>query len=131
MPRSLGEAVSGGARRLAWATESATEEITNMANFTIEISDDNIRGALTQPSSSYWAKSCDLEFQNGTFSGYVVESDSGETHVLGDTKLARGIAAFAKLDDREHFGRLLDGSYDGGTGDILLQLIAFGEIKYG
>ncbi len=96
---------------------------------TIEIPDENIHGALAGPHSGYWAKSC--EWDPATCSGIVVAHDCSDVVAMTPEKLQNALLLMSQHCPR-HFSNLLaSGLYDGVTGDLLLQLIAFGELRYG
>lgn len=105
---------------------------------TIEVSDRFINGALSRPGSSYWCKSAHWVNETGMTGGHVVERDnvrdvsSGPArHELDASSLERGLTEMFKRFPQTHFARLAAGTYDAETGDALLRLMAFGELKYG
>jgi hypothetical protein len=102
---------------------------------TIEVPDKHIDGALAEPHSKYWAS--EARWDPKKREGHVVEVDSDRdsddvkqiTHTLNVHALKSGLALLAAQSPRA-FAMLLSGDYDGLTGDLLLQLMALGEIKY-
>lgn len=98
----------------------------------IEIHDENIDGALAEPASRYWAS--EAEWRGAPLScGFVkeiIEGGKPMRHVLTPEKLQGALVKMAEKHPK-HFERLWLGTYDGETGDVLLQLMAFGEVKYG
>lgn len=103
---------------------------------TIDIPDTHINGALENPHSKYWA--VEARWDPQTHEGHVVEgyvtardgSVKHVTHTLNATRLKTALGLMATKSPRA-FAMLLSGDYDGPTGDLLLQFMAFGELKYG
>lgn len=99
---------------------------------TIEVPDVQINAALESPNAKYWATSASW---SPTYrSGFVVEmhgkDGKSERHTLGIARLKAALAHMA-VHRPDDLARLLDGTWDGETGDLLLQLMAFGEVRYG
>lgn len=98
---------------------------------TINVPDEHINGALAEPHSRYWAREAGWDPE--TSAGFVYEpQDNGADarHVLNAAKLEKALWGMAEKYPRQ-FARLISGDYDGSTGDVLLQLMAFGELRYG
>lgn len=92
---------------------------------TIEVPDEHINGALAAPHSRYWADSAQWD--------PTKRSGKNGQHApieLNSHALKTALCLMATVCPR-HFSRLMAGEYDGVTGDILLQLMAFGELRYG
>jgi hypothetical protein len=94
----------------------------------IDIPDKHINGALAEPRSRYWAS--EAKWDPEEREGYAIERESGERHQLGSSKLQAALIHLAERRPTD-LAALLSGNYDGETGDILLQLMAFGEVRFG
>lgn len=102
---------------------------------TINVPDEHIHGALAAPHSRYWALSGTWDAK--TCKGCVVEACEGgdgradsKAYDLNRLKLADALRLMFEKNPRK-FGELAGGYYDGSTGDVLLQFMAFGELRYG
>lgn len=102
---------------------------------TIEVPDEHIDGALAEPSSLYWALEASWRRYNDSPEGWVLErggaaDGAAERHLLGAARLKKALGLMYHVRPVQ-FAKLASGQYDGETGDLLLQLMAFGEMKYG
>lgn len=103
---------------------------------TIEVPDAAIDAALAAPHSRYWAKKASWHRYPEGAEGFVLEhSDLGRTGkperiMLGSSKLKAALTKMAETQPAR-FARVKANEADGVDGDILLQLMAFGEVKYG
>lgn len=99
---------------------------------TIEVPDTTIDAALESPHSRYWASEAVWSHGPDGREGYVVERHGSfegkpERHTLGASKLKTALAFMATHYPRQ-FGKLMSATWGGETG---LQLMAFGEVRYG
>lgn len=100
----------------------------------IDVPNEHINGALLEPHSRYWASEAIWDPTHQV--GRVVEREGAngqpDTHTLYPSKLKTALEFMARRYPVP-FSRLQAGTYDGTTGDLLLQLMAFGptEAKYG
>jgi hypothetical protein len=77
----------------------------------------------------YWASAA--SWDPATKQGHVVDTlDNGSIHELDAEDLARALIRMVALKPLQVVA-LAGGVYDGITGDILLQLMAFNELRYG
>lgn len=93
----------------------------------IDVPDKRVLDCLNGAGSRYWARDLVMRGDRGS----VVEHADGKPiqHMIGPRKLRRGVAALAKLAPRR-FEQLCSEDWDAETGDVLLQLVVLGEIKY-
>lgn len=102
----------------------------------IEVPNEHIDAALAEPNSRYWASEAVWKIVDGSHEGYLVRKHLADDHLgpprieLDDRKLETALVLMASNHAR-NFGKLMTGCCDGETGDVLLQLMAFGEVKYG
>ncbi len=94
----------------------------------IEVKDEHINGALAAPHSRYWAQDC--EWTPGELQGFVVAQDDPAVYGLDELRLRSALIQMAAQMPKS-FAMLSSGNYDGVVGDSLLQLMAFGELRYG
>ncbi len=94
---------------------------------TINVPDQHIHGALAAPASRAWADEAGWDPEK--VEGFMVDA-SGTIYELDATELSKALVLMA---DRYPlpFANLQAGQYDGSIGDLLLQLMAFGEAVYG
>jgi hypothetical protein len=98
---------------------------------TICVPDDAIDVVLESPNSRYWCPRA--EWNPETRAGWVHEpQDSGpvKKHYFGSSKVKGALEHLAK-NSPAVLARIASGDADGNDGDILLQLCALGEIRYG
>jgi hypothetical protein len=96
---------------------------------TIHVPDEHINNALRAPHSRYWASAA--SWDPATKQGHVVDTrDNGSIHELDAEDLARALIRMVALKPLQVVA-LAGGVYDGITGDTLLQLMAFNELRYG
>lgn len=80
--------------------------------------------------SRYWAKRLTWDGRRGS----VIEHNDGESppirHSLSLRKIEKGLAALGQKYPH-HLGQIMAEEWDGETGAMLLQMVVFGEIKYG
>lgn len=95
---------------------------------TVEVPDENIHGALEAPHSRYWAM--EARWDPKTCTGFVVDGLTSERYKLDSWALRAALETMAVKRPAE-FLSLVNASYDGLTGDVLLQFMAFGELVYG
>lgn len=98
-----------------------------MYNINITIADDVVGSVIESSIGAiyYWAR--DRALDGG---GYTITEYDGAAYRLDREKIARGLGLMAAQHPR-HFCRVVDGSADHVTGDVLIQLALFGELKYG
>lgn len=96
-------------------------------NITIEIEDKAVISCLLNAHSRYWARELDWNGKKGS----VIETQDGpERTILFNRKdIVRGVRLMAQKCPRV-FAALSGDNYDGETGDVLLQLVVFRELKY-
>lgn len=97
---------------------------------TVDVPNAHIDNALAGPASHYWANEAAWTRYPDGPEGYVVEDGIPPArHTLGSAKLK---TALTKMADEfpARFGRIKSGDSDALDGDVLLQLMAFGEVKY-
>lgn len=95
----------------------------------IEVPNAHIDGALAEPHSRYWAS--EARWVPRGLVGHVVDAeDCGKRYALNASKLKKALEVMAEKYPLP-FAKLKSGDYDGPIGDLLLQLIAFGEVRYG
>jgi hypothetical protein len=94
---------------------------------TVEVPDRYIHNALAAPRSRYWA--LEAGWDPATCTGYVVDGLEDKRHELGPDDLREALELIAVQRPAE-FVSLVNGSYDGLTGDVLLQFMAFGKRVY-
>lgn len=67
--------------------------------------------------------------------GYVqivdMEDDNEKSWVVNRQAISRGLHLMANGEFRNQFNNIINEDYDAGTGDVLIQLAVFGEVKYG
>ncbi len=95
---------------------------------TIEVPDAHINAALASPISRAWAT--EAQWYPETRDGYVVECDGAQRYVLNASNLRAALELMAARYPNG-FRYLLSNDYGGTTGNLLLQLMAFGEERYG
>lgn len=100
---------------------------------TIEIPDSHIDNALAEPCSRYWAD--EALWDTTTHTGYVVERENGDgpkriRHELDSGRVSRAVQLLV-TESPLLLCRLCADGTDGPDGDALLQLMAFGELRYG
>lgn len=106
----------------------------------LNIPDENITNCLREAHSRYWCVGLEwfgargwsklVAQPPGTELAHVVVCSDHENSKVHRDDIEAGVAIFAK-DHPARFGRLVRGMTDGDDGDVLLQLIAFGELVYG
>jgi hypothetical protein len=97
--------------------------------------------------SAYWARCVDsrspsapadyarvtYEWQKSLYPGGSITLaviDEDDTYTVTHEALGRALALMAAKHPK-HFSDLMSGTGDASTGDIFLQLAAFGEVRYG
>lgn len=95
---------------------------------TIDVPDEVIDDVLCEPHARYWCR--EASWSAHFHVGACVDGETGAKFPLNRTVLKRALSLMATHHSRS-FARLLSASWDGETGDILLQLMAFGEVRYG
>lgn len=96
---------------------------------TIEVPSKVVIDCMNNAGSRYWAR--DLTW-NGT-KGHVTEHGGeglNHRHSISLRRIKKGLALLAAKNP-SRFAELTRQDYDAETGDILLQLMVFGEVKYG
>lgn len=98
----------------------------------INVSAELLHSAAFNARIRYWGR---LETDRAGFLIYETEYLGDPPHHITPHKvniddLARGAALLAQ-NHSVHFGYLLSGRADGGTGDLLLQYTIFCDLKYG
>ena len=100
----------------------------------VEIPAKHINGCLRGARIGYWGYVTDLDFFGGVVDLHITEQadnvDPIAKHHLNDAALTRGLQLMAQ-EWSKTFSELMTGYYDADTGDILIQLCVFGEVKYG
>jgi hypothetical protein len=97
---------------------------------TIEIPDEHIHDTLLYPHYNYWTNEC--KWDSVTCTGYVIDVEEDDEPII-ELDASDLVKAFDILHKQypKTFARFLSGDTDGVDGDSLLQLMAFGELKYG
>jgi hypothetical protein len=96
----------------------------------IEVLDKNIHNALSGPHSRYWTNEC--SWDDVTWEGYVIDSEEESAPIIElDQSSVRKALEIMGKEFPNLLARLVLGETDGVDGDSLLQLMAFGELKYG
>lgn len=105
-------------------------------NVAIEIPDTHIDNALEAPHSRYWADEAGWDRVART--GYVVERENGDgpkriRHEFGAAQIERALQLMVggKTGTALTFANIITDNTDGPDGDVLLQLAALGELRYG
>lgn len=96
----------------------------------IEISDERVGDlascGIDRGATDYWAHVSYGE--RGVLR--VSERETGQRWEITDERLAQGLSVMAKIAPR-HFADFLAGNEDATTGDVFLQCVTLGEVKYG
>lgn len=93
----------------------------------INLTEKALVSAVASATISYWGQ-CSYR---GMFPLAVSDRlDGGPAHVLELSDLVRAVGLLASCAPT-HLGHLMLGNADGDTGDLLIQLACFGEVKYG
>lgn len=95
---------------------------------TIEVPEKHINGALLEPRSRYWAD--EAGWDPVEKNGFVIVRDTGVRYQVSETSIQSALV-WLSLNKPLIFYELLSGRYDSETGDILLQAMAFGKLRYG
>jgi hypothetical protein len=82
------------------------------------------QGRINEECAECWLHAVPLR------GGWVDLSDGTQTRRLNRAAVQRGLEQMANHYGK-HFGNVLTGGYDASTGDILVQLALFGEVRYG
>ncbi len=103
---------------------------------TIEVDLKTVVNCIGAGHIGYWAQTIAWNGAHSAKTGdvrLVIEENYDRTsrvmHRLGQGDFERGIALMAKTYPH-HFADLVGGTCDSITGDILIQMTVFGEIKY-
>lgn len=96
---------------------------------TIEVPDETIESYLQSASSaiSGWAEKYEYGRAKGSY--IVKPHDDEETYRFGPAQIAAGLVVMAQ-DYPHHFADLMGRRGDMWTGHVLVQLAAFGELRY-
>lgn len=95
----------------------------------ITIDNKQIIDCMLGAHSRYWADYLVWDGKRGS----VVEHNDGESpvrHTISLRKIRKGVERLSKLCPNS-FAALTSDRWDGDTGDLLLQMIVLGEVKYG
>lgn len=95
---------------------------------TINVPDENINGALEAPLSRYWAR--EAGWDPVKKEGHVVDALDEGAITEFDEKALRAALLIMAARSPSQLVALASGAYDGVTGDLLLQYMAFGQVRY-
>ena len=93
---------------------------------TVELNDDKLRNIIGNARIHYWADV--IEWDRDNLYLIITDRDSGVIYTLTQSRFSDGAKAMSVYPGR--FAELLTGRGDSITGDILVQMAAFGEIVY-
>lgn len=102
----------------------------------LEISDDKIRDEFTYADIGYWVdrRSCSFAVVDGlphwTIAVQKALNPDKDSYTVLPENIKAGLKIMAEKYGR-HFADFVTGTGDATTGDILVQLSAFGELLYG
>ena len=96
---------------------------------TIEISDDIIRDAIGGASVSYWCNLARTAWDRDAITLSLTELADGRNTLVEYSHFARALEIMAEKHP-DALARLKSHTFDASTGDLLVQIAAFGERKY-
>ncbi len=92
--------------------------------------DDAVRNGI-EGGIRYWCSAYGVRVGGVGRIRHFTETDGGQEHAVTPRQMAKALAIMA-VKHPKHFGDLMSSlRCDATTGDVLIQLACFGELKYG